>query len=317
MSRLATTRIASALLTAQAPLIITSHLGRNIHAVPTLLALSSLLAIPISVTCPSAINVPFSHPYFAGISFLQPGSHTAYLQSADVILVIDSDLPWIPANDRPNENARVFLVDAGDPLKANVGFFHVGAELICKADAELALGQIIESVRVIDAQGVTVGESTLGSHALQKRRQTLEEEHKARIRSMDDAETVFPEVISTSAASFTVPNLMGVLRIAIRAHTSGNGKGILILNEAISNYPAVWMHSRTEIPGSVISSGGSSLGWALGAAVGANIGGKISQEGGNGYELIVAIVGDGSFLFGVPSSAYWMARKYNTVSDVS
>jgi hypothetical protein len=31
-----------------------------------------------------------------------------------------------------------------------------------------------------------------------------------------------------------------------------------------------------------------------------------------GYELIVAIVGDGSFLFGVPSSAFWMARRYNT-----
>jgi len=30
------------------------------------------------------------------------------------------------------------------------------------------------------------------------------------------------------------------------------------------------------------------------------------------YELIVVIVGDGSFIFGVPSAAYWMARRYNT-----
>ena len=29
---------------------------------------------------------------------------------------------------------------------------------------------------------------------------------------------------------------------------------------------------------------------------------------------MVAIVGDGTFLFGVPSAAYWMARRYNTVS---
>jgi len=63
------------------------------------------------------------------------------------------------------------------------------------------------------------------------------------------------------------------------------------------------------MPGSLISSGGSSLGWALGAAVGAYIGGEVDKKG---YELLVVIVGDGSYMFGVPSSAYWMARKYQT-----
>ena len=35
------------------------------------------------------------------------------------------------------------------------------------------------------------------------------------------------------------------------------------------------------------------------------------------HELVVVIVGDGSYLFGVPSSAYWMARKYDTVCCIS
>ena len=64
----------------------------------------------------------------------------------------------------------------------------------------------------------------------------------------------------------------------------------------------------------MITSGGSSLGWALGAAVGASIAGRAADGGLPLHELIVAIVGDGSFMFGVPSSAYWMARKYEAVS---
>lgn len=43
---------------------------------------------------------------------------------------------------------------------------------------------------------------------------------------------------------------------------------------------------------------------------------KEGIEAGKGYEFVIAIVivGDGSCLFGVPSLAYWMAQKYNTVS---
>ena len=36
----------------------------------------------------------------------------------------------------------------------------------------------------------------------------------------------------------------------------------------------------------------------------------------NKHDLIVAVVGDGTFLFGVPSTAYWMARRYNTVNGL-
>lgn len=34
-----------------------------------------------------------------------------------------------------------------------------------------------------------------------------------------------------------------------------------------------------------------------------------------GGKLVVAIVGDGSFLFGVPSSSFWIARRYETVRE--
>ena len=58
---------------------------------------------------------------------------------------------------------------------------------------------------------------------------------------------------------------------------------------------------------------GLCVGVGLGAAVGAGLAIKAEKMQ---HDLVVAIVGDGTFLFCVPSSAYWMARKYDTASDL-
>ncbi|KAG5335008.1 hypothetical protein C0989_002518 [Termitomyces sp. Mn162] len=315
--------IASALLTSKYPLIITSFLGRNLNAVPALIALSTLLSIPVVSTCPSAVNFPFSHPFFAGVSFLAPGAHTPHLPAADTILIIDCDLPWIPANNAPSPDARVFVLDGGDPLKTttSTGFWHVSAEMLCRADAERALEQIIEVVKRGDERGRNLDDPTISKDVVTRGR-SLKVRHEEMVRELNEAEAVYPEVHSesgVSGATITVPNILGVLRKVIQHATSSHGHALrtLFLNESISNYQTAWMHLRPEVPGSVISSGGSSLGWALAAAVGAHIGGEIKEKKeGRGYDLIVAIVGDGSYMFGVPSSAYWMAQKYKTVSSV-
>ncbi|KAF8875309.1 thiamine pyrophosphate enzyme, N-terminal TPP binding domain-containing protein [Infundibulicybe gibba] len=308
----AANRIATALLTSQSPLIITSYLGRNQHAVAALVALSTLLAIPVVLSCPSVVNIPMSHPFYAGITYLIRGTHSDLLATADTILVIDSDFPWVPANDRPRDSARVFVIDGGDPIKENIGFWHVGAEVVARADSEIALEQIVQAVRKIDDEGANVGEAALGGKTIRDRADMLTKRHKAMLESLKAAEDAYPVPSSSGPrASFTVPNLIGVLRKTIQGivKPQSDRLGTLFLNEAISNFPSVWAHLLPERPGSVITSGGSSLGWALAAAVGASIGGTAQ---GKKHDLIVAIVGDGSFLFGVPSSAFWIARKYNT-----
>ncbi|RDB15268.1 Benzoylformate decarboxylase [Hypsizygus marmoreus] len=311
LSPISATHIGSALLAAHSPLIITSFLGRNPDAVSALLELSTLLAIPICAACPNAVNIPFTHLYYAGVTFLAPGTHSSHLETADVIVVIDCDLPWIPANDRPQDSARVFIIDSGDALKRNVGFWHVEAELICHADAEVALREIVAAIRATDEQGI------LGSQQVKDRGQLLAAQHLKMVRELDDAEETYPELgsadsPSNTTASITVSNVLGVLRHAIRELTPSHGLESLVLNEGISNHPKVWSHMRPVVPGCLLTSGGSSLGWAIGAAVGAHIGGLVKgAKEEKGYDLIVAIVGDGSFLFGVPSSVYWMARRYN------
>jgi len=282
-------------------LIVTSHAGRNPDAVPLLTRLSTTLSIPIVATCASAVAVPFSHPYFLGVTFLNGRTHSAHLATADVILVLDSDVPWIPATQPPSADARVFVVDSGDPLKtiSAVGQWHVDAEMMCNADVALALEGIIAAV---DAQRIDTG-------LVQRRRLELAAEHEEWVHGLDRLEDAwsFDLQPGPEAGWATVPNVLGVLRRTIERQTSSRSlKKTLVLNEGITNYAVVWNHMRTEDVGMHITSGGSSLGWGLAAAIGAHLG------GGTKYELIVSIIGDGSYLFGVPSSAYWIARRYET-----
>lgn len=284
-------------------MIITSHSGRDLNAVPLLTELSDALTIPVIAVCPSAVAVPFSHPYFLGVTYLNGSSHSHHLAKADVILVLDSDVPWIPAIQPPHPDARVFVVDSGDPLKtiSAVGQWHVDAEMMCNADIVLALEGITAAV---DAMPI---ENSAGS-LIQQRRAELLAEHEEWVRALDQRENAWPLDLQGERA--TLPNVLGVLRRSIERQTPSHSLSrTLVLNEGITNYPIVWEHMRTEVAGGQITSGGASLGWSLAAAVGAHMGGK-------GHELIVSIVGDGSFMFCVPSSVYWIARRYDTVRNL-
>ena len=73
---------------------------------------------------------------------------------------------------------------------------------------------------------------------------------------------------------------------------------------------------RHNEPLSLIGSGGGALGWYSGAAVGVHMGLQYERkqrgETGQDDSLVVAFAGDGTWLFGVPSCAYWMAKRYET-----
>ncbi len=57
------------------------------------------------------------------------------------------------------------------------------------------------------------------------------------------------------------------------------------------------------MPGTLFYSGGSSLGWHGGAAVGMKLAAPEKD--------VVALVGDGTYVFSCPTAVYWMARRYN------
>src|SRR6185369_713087 len=82
------------------------------------------------------------------------------------------------------------------------------------------------------------------------------------------------------------------------------GPGAIVLNEGITNYPAICDHIAPSEPGTFFASGGGSLGWHGGAAIGAKL---AAPE-----RTVAALTGDGSYMFSIPSTVHWMARRYRT-----
>ncbi|OBZ71335.1 hypothetical protein A0H81_08860 [Grifola frondosa] len=281
LSPLAVETITSALLEAKFPLIITANAGRNPRAVPLLAELSTLLAVAVFTSCPSSVCIPSNHPYFVGSSF---GGKNEYIDQADVLIVLDVDIPWIDSKgNKPRSDARVFVIDT-DPLKTTFGWSHVDAEMLCRADSAVALGQIIAAVRKADAHAPD-STKPLTSDMVKERGQHLAAVHSTFVDALDAAE----ESVAPDGKTPSVPFVLATLRDAQ-------------LPTRVE--PHATRVSREHDPVRRIEFGVVSR-----CGCGRIPGREVARKE---YDLLAAIVGDGVFLFGVPSTAYWMARRYNT-----
>jgi acetolactate synthase-1/2/3 large subunit len=269
--------IAGALLAAANPLVVTSHLGRDPDAVAALTQLCDLVAAGVVESAPMRMNFPADHPLHLGYQW-NTASQNPVLAAADVVLVAGSDVPWIPATNAPRSGARIYVLDT-DPVKEQMTLWHVPATRYARADLAIALRQVASAVR---RQGGPDRAAT------QARAQRLAATHQAQRAEWAAREQPGPD------GTITPAYLVACVRDAI-------GPDALVLTEAITNYQVVSEHLRASRPGSLLGSGGSSLGWSGGAAVGA----KLAAPG----RTVVSLVGDGSYLFGVPSSAQWLARR--------
>jgi hypothetical protein len=77
------------------------------------------------------------------------------LAEADVVLVIDSDVPWIPAVNRPSGDAAIYYVDV-DPLKSQLQMWHVPARRFAAArfdDFHVSFGREVDLPGVALAAG--------------------------------------------------------------------------------------------------------------------------------------------------------------------
>jgi len=276
-----TAEIAAALAGAHRPLVVTSYLGRDPAAVPKLVELCELLAIPVLESMAYHVNFPADHELHAGFQY-HTVAQKPVLAQADVILAIDSDVPWITAVNRPSAGAAIYCVDV-DPLKAQMNMWHVPARRFAAASARVAVEQITRFAR----------ENNLADPGVvEVRRQAAARAHDQELAERAGREQPGGDgVITAEYLTACVRRLL-------------EGEDALVLTEVVTNSKVVADHLRPNRPGSVIHHGGAALGWAGGAVVGA----KLAAPG----RTVVSLVGDGCFLFGVPSSAQWVARRYGT-----
>jgi acetolactate synthase-1/2/3 large subunit len=270
--------IASDLLRARRPLVVTSYLGRRTEAVRELVSLCERLAIGVVESVPSYVNFPHDHELYLGNRW-NSDTQDEFLAEADVVLVIDSDVPWIPLFNRPAQDAAVHHIDI-DPLKCQMPLSAIATSHAYQADAQTALRQLNTWLEPLDPRRDLVADRCARYAAV----------HRRRGADLDAREGAGGTVI-------TPEHLTSRLRTLL-------GSDALVLNEGISNYQAIWDHLRVREPGSLFTSGGGSLGWNGGAAIGA----KLAFP----ERTIVALTGDGSYMMSLPSSVHWMARRYST-----
>lgn len=270
-----TAEIVAAFTAAKRPLVVTSYAGRNPEAMGELVKFCRGVGAGVVESAPSAANFPHDDPLYQGNYWNQPVQDRA-LAEADVILVIDSDVPWIPTVNRPSPQARIFHIDT-DPLKESMTLWYVEATRSFAADAAAALGQL--NGRIAAAPAIDVSERA----AHYARRHAARAEKLARQAEM--AEVLTPESVTA----------------AVRRHAAADA---VLLSEGITNYHVISDHGAPTLPATYFASGGSSLGWNGGAAVGMKLA-RPERE-------IVVLTGDGSYMFSIPSTVHWMARQYRT-----
>jgi acetolactate synthase-1/2/3 large subunit len=266
--------LAAALEVAERPLVVTSYAGRHPETVAELVRVCERLGIGVVESVPNFVNFPADHPMHQGMQGNDPQQNQA-LAEADLVLVIDSDVPWIPTVNKPRAGVPVYHIDV-DPLKEQMPLWQLPARHIARADSAMALRQLNTRAKETALAG-----QRRAHYAVRH----VEWRQGLAARESADGDSITPEFLTAR----------------IREHI---GRDAIVLNEGITNYKVISEHIGARAPHTMFASGGGSLGWNGGAALGFGLAWP--------EKTIVTLTGDGSYMFSVPASVHWMARRYQT-----
>jgi acetolactate synthase-1/2/3 large subunit len=266
--------IAQALMDAEKPVAFAAYLGRKPQAVAVLDRLARATATRIVEFNSTDLNIPQDSPCHAGIDPL------ALLEDADLGLLLDTDVPFVPHSKRAREMKWV-QIDV-DPLKADFPMWGFATDLRIQGDSAIILQQVLDAVeaRADDAYRKRVA---------------------ARIESWNGAREAAAKRRATASAD---KGISGALNPAfVLATLSGKlSQDDVVLNEAIRNGPILQEHLKRTKPKSYVGLAGGGLGFSGGMALGL----KLAQP----KRRIVQVIGDGGFHFSSPDSVYAVAQQY-------
>ncbi|KAJ9654960.1 hypothetical protein H2198_006074 [Neophaeococcomyces mojaviensis] len=219
--------LGDALIQAKRPLVITGYLGRNLRAPPLLEALCDKLPIEVIETVGSDVCISSQHPAYRGVTV----STHSLVSEADVILVLDCDVPWVPTQGVPSKNAKIFHLDV-DPLKHQMTLYYINAHRRYKKNLD------------------GTGYANLFNARLER--------YKSWRASLASLEAPSPDGI------VRIPYLMSRLRDYLPQNTT-------IVIEAVTNAIPVIHHLNLTKPGTLLGTGAGGLGWLGGAAMGTKL----------------------------------------------
>ncbi|KAK7217083.1 hypothetical protein V2G26_005086 [Clonostachys chloroleuca] len=282
--------IISLLAEAEDPLIIVGWTGRNHATVPALVQLTEAIpGVKVLDGLGSDLCFPWSHRAFQGVAI---GLHEV-IQTADAILVIDCDVPWIPTRCKPRADAKIIHIDV-DPLKETMPLHYINAFRRYRADSDTALRQLNDYIST-HARFSSLREA----EPYRKRWELLAESHRLRLEKIAKLAEAPPNTSSPPSISY----LSAQLRKTCPQDT-------IWCIEAVTNGPFIYEQLQIDEPGHVFNCGGGGLGWSGGATLGVKLASDHLAGGPGKGKFVTLVVGDGTYMFGVPGSVYWIARRY-------
>jgi acetolactate synthase-1/2/3 large subunit len=197
------------------------------------------------------------------------------LPEADLVINAECDVPWYPHLDKTRPGCK---------------FAHIGEDTIYQRypmrsfPSDLAITS--RSAFAFEALHAALEQHLPAmSAAIERRRKQAAERAKARREKVAKDARGAPDKITAQYLSHKIGETFGT--------------DAVIFNE----YPLSIEHCPREKPETFYSLGpAGGLGWGLGAAIGAKL---AAPE-----KLIVATLGDGSYMFGNPTASHWVQEKF-------
>jgi acetolactate synthase-1/2/3 large subunit len=253
------------------PLIITGRLGSDPTAVSAMVSFAEALVAPVVTPASPFVSFPNTHDFHLGVS------SAPYIKDADVVVVVESDVPWYPVQGKPPENGKVIQI-ARDPNYSGIPIRNFPKDISIGGDPKLALELLAKELKSQPRNERTVAE----------RAEKIRSQHnKHRERSRQKAEAASRErPIDTAWLSFCVDQVRDSDTLIVNDH--GVSQDQLSLSEPASYF------------------GGSPAG-GLGWGIGGGLGMKLARP----EKTVIVSVGDGTYMFNNPTACHFVSQAYD------
>jgi acetolactate synthase I/II/III large subunit len=256
---------AAARMLAQAtrPLIVTANAGRDAAAFEALTRFVERFAIPVVQHRPRYLSLPSSHPMNLGFDPAGP------IQKADVIVVLEADVPWIPSRAAPGRDCQVIQCGL-DPLFARYPIRGFPCDLAITGS----------TLAIISALSVAL-EDSVEVDSVARRRRWIKQEREALTAAWKAARDAGARKMPLDPAwvSHCIDRAKDPHSIVVNEYT-------LFLEQCSFEFPDLYFGSSSA----------SGLGWGAGAALGA----KLARPD----RPVMAVLGDGAYMFANPAAVH-------------
>ena len=258
--------IADLIRQAELPLVITAGVE---NADTGLADLVDRFAIPVLHHSQQFIALPTAHPMYLGVG---PSRITT---EADLILVLQCDVPWIPSREKLRSDCRVVHIGA-DPLFERYPMRSFQADQVLRCGGRAAIAALAAALGAPDP--------ALSRHIESRRARVAE--HKAQLTAAVQAVAEPGRGLSGELVTRTLGEICGEDTIYV------------------SDYSIHQPFVAALKPGQYMGmSPAGYLGWGMGAALGI----KLALPD----KLVVVGVGDGTYFMSAPLAAHHVSRAEN------